>query len=192
MLEIFSQVKQNIFFIFFLTSASWLVYSGMITDEIILQELEQARQEAIVKFPEQEWKLLTVRFEIKDRVSFMGCYKYSVNSITISRIYFKDSLENMLNLRDTIRHEFAHAVSPVSEGHGRIWKKNARILGAKPSRCGSMPPVTSLLCDAQCCRCKTPIKITKRQYSKMKKGTVPYICSRQCPAIVSKKPQKSP
>lgn len=160
----------------------------MITDEIILQELEQARQEAIAKFPEKKWNLLTVRFEIKDRVSFMGLYTARVNSITISRIYFKDSLENMPNLRNTIRHEFAHAVSPIGEGHGRIWKKNAQILGAKPSRCGSMPPVvTGLLCDAECCRCKKPIELTKRQYSKWKKGTARYACSRQCPGIVSQK-----
>lgn len=56
-----------------------------------------------------------------------------LKKITLS-VHYVDLLPED-EIRDVILHEIAHALSPASEGHGLIWKRNAIRVGAKPQRC---------------------------------------------------------
>ena len=52
--------------------------------------------------------------------------------ITLSRAL--TFMNSQAEVRDTILHEIAHALTP-GDGHGRPWKAKCRELGAKPVRC---------------------------------------------------------
>ena len=152
----------------------------MITDQMILAELEQGRQEALQKFPHAAYRLTKVRFEINDRITYMGLCRWHDLRIVISRVFFKESLENLGDLRNTVRHEFAHMVSPLGEGHGKIWKKNAVTLGAAPRRCGNLTVAAVTSYEGKCCNCGKTIRLTKVRYNKWRRGDGMYLCSRNC------------
>lgn len=40
-----------------------------------------------------------------------------------------------MEVKDTILHEIAHALTPHDRGHGWEWKKKCIEIGAKPKRC---------------------------------------------------------
>jgi hypothetical protein len=40
------------------------------------------------------------------------------------------------HVTDTLLHEIAHALVGPGYGHGRVWQRKARELGARPVRCG--------------------------------------------------------
>lgn len=44
-------------------------------------------------------------------------------------------LNDESQVRDTILHEIAHALTP-GQHHNRIWRQKAREIGARPVRCG--------------------------------------------------------
>jgi len=44
-------------------------------------------------------------------------------------------LNSVAEVRDTILHDIAHAVTPFDRGHGKKWKQIAALIGAKPERC---------------------------------------------------------
>jgi len=97
--------------------------------------------------------------------------------ITLSRYYV--SMNNEAEVRDTILHEIAHAMAGADAGHGLVWQKVARSIGAKPQRCAdasvSMPkPPWKIVCASGhtlgtrhrrrrdmkfhvCGRCRTPL-----------------------------------
>jgi len=60
--------------------------------------------------------------------------------ITLSRslVILNDESE----VRDTLLHEIAHALSP-GDGHGRLWRAACRRIGARPVRCYSDDAVVS-------------------------------------------------
>ncbi|HYO09526.1 MAG TPA: SprT-like domain-containing protein [Tepidisphaeraceae bacterium] len=60
--------------------------------------------------------------------------------ITLSRhlVFLNEEPE----VRDTILHEIAHALTP-GDGHGRRWKAMCRQVGARPERCYTDEAVTS-------------------------------------------------
>ena len=41
-------------------------------------------------------------------------------------------------VKDTLRHEAAHALAGIAAGHGPLWKTWCRVLGAKPNVCGTL------------------------------------------------------
>ena len=61
-----------------------------------------------------------------------GCCHYSRKLITLSRPLVL--LNEEAQVRDTILHEIAHALTPGA-GHGARWKRRCVEIGAKPVRC---------------------------------------------------------
>jgi len=61
-----------------------------------------------------------------------GCCNFTRKSITLSAYLVNLNIED--EVRDTILHEIAHALTP-GEGHSENWKHACRTVGAKPERC---------------------------------------------------------
>lgn len=61
-----------------------------------------------------------------------GCCNYSNSVISLSRHLTRLNDED--EVRDTLLHEIAHALTP-GDGHGRKWKAKCLEIGAKPERC---------------------------------------------------------
>lgn len=57
--------------------------------------------------------------------------KYSVQ---LSKYIADETFEQIV---DTVRHEFAHIIAGLNNGHNSHWKKIAKELDAKPERCAS-------------------------------------------------------
>jgi SprT-like family len=58
---------------------------------------------------------------------------------------------------ETLRHEYAHAVAELKHGsktaHGRIWRKLAVEMGARPRSCGLGPLLAVPLLQPSCAAC---------------------------------------
>jgi len=52
------------------------------------------------------------------------------------------SLNNELEVRDTILHEIAHALAPHGAGHGEQWREKALSIGCNGSRCCGKEVIT--------------------------------------------------
>ena len=61
-----------------------------------------------------------------------GCCKYARRTISLSRPL--TLLNSEAEVRDTILHEIAHALTPGA-GHGAKWKAMCAEVGARPTRC---------------------------------------------------------
>ena len=73
----------------------------------------------------------TFRFDNAKRR--FGCCYHKKKLITISKPLTK--LNNSSEVKDTILHEIAHALTGIGAGHNWLWKATARLVGANPSRC---------------------------------------------------------
>ena len=92
------------------------------------------------------WELITAhglagwRFEFDHARRRFGSCRYGQKLITLSRPL------TLLNpdeqVRDTLLHEIAHALTP-GDGHGLRWKHKCREIGARPQRCYSDSTVSS-------------------------------------------------
>jgi predicted SprT family Zn-dependent metalloprotease len=61
-----------------------------------------------------------------------GSCRTRAKVITLSRpLTF---LNDEAQVRDTVLHEIAHALTP-EDGHGEVWKRKCREIGADPRRC---------------------------------------------------------
>jgi predicted SprT family Zn-dependent metalloprotease len=69
-----------------------------------------------------------------------GSCRYRERVITLSRPLVL--LNDVAEVRDTILHEIAHALSP-GDGHGPKWRAACRQIGARPVRCYSDQTVRS-------------------------------------------------
>jgi predicted SprT family Zn-dependent metalloprotease len=95
----------------------------------------------------------TFRFDHARR-RFGSC-RYKARVITLSRhLTFLNPQEQV---RDTILHEIAHALTP-GDGHGGRWKRTCREIGATPTRCYTdqevvSPPRRAARYEIGCRRC---------------------------------------
>jgi predicted SprT family Zn-dependent metalloprotease len=69
-----------------------------------------------------------------------GSCRYKSRLITLSR--HLTFLNEESQVRDTLLHEIAHALTP-GDGHGQRWKATCRTLGANPRRCYTEKEVVS-------------------------------------------------
>jgi predicted SprT family Zn-dependent metalloprotease len=81
----------------------------------------------------QEWDLL---FDYA--VSRFGQCSYSQKRIALSKALVELNCE--AEVKDTVLHEIAHALTP-NAGHGQEWKKVARSIGCSGERCYSISSV---------------------------------------------------
>src|SRR5256886_15752991 len=81
---------------------------------------------------------IQVRLQIADLRSRYGDQKGD-------RIRLSRYLSNDAQAIDTLRHEYAHAVAEFKHhskaGHGRLWRRLAAEMGARPRSCGQGPPL---------------------------------------------------
>lgn len=61
-----------------------------------------------------------------------GCCNYGTRAISLSRPLTLIGREE--DVRDTILHEIAHALTPGS-GHNRVWRRQALAIGCSGQRC---------------------------------------------------------
>lgn len=71
---------------------------------------------------------------------------------------------------DTLRHEYAHAVAELKHrskaGHGRLWRRLAAEMGARPRSCGHGPLLAVPLLEPACTACghrHTPVARRSRR-----------------------------
>lgn len=72
------------------------------------------------------------RFRFDHARRRFGSCRYGERAITLSRPL--TLLNNQEQVRDTILHEIAHALTP-GDGHGAKWKAKCIEIGANPARC---------------------------------------------------------
>jgi hypothetical protein len=63
----------------------------------------------------------------------LGSCNYTRRRITLSAHQTKN--REVVEVKDTILHEIAHALLPPRSGHGKLWKAKCVEIGAKPQRC---------------------------------------------------------
>lgn len=76
-------------------------------------------------------------FDFEDCKRSLGRCHYYKKKITLSKWYVELNTED--DVEDTILHEIAHALSWIrygreGKGHGKLWKKICREIGATPKR----------------------------------------------------------
>jgi predicted SprT family Zn-dependent metalloprotease len=79
----------------------------------------------------------TFRFDSAKRR--FGLCNYTTKTISLSR--HLTGLNGEAQVRDTLLHEIAHALTPRS-GHGRAWREKCLEIGARPERCLDLEGVT--------------------------------------------------
>jgi predicted SprT family Zn-dependent metalloprotease len=64
----------------------------------------------------------------------LGCCNYRTMMISLSRHFVR--MNGLPEIRQTLLHEIAHALSGPGHGHGRVWRAMANRVGCRPVRCG--------------------------------------------------------
>ena len=80
-----------------------------------------------------------------------GSCKFSKKEITIAKAYAEQ--QEVMEIRNTILHEIAHALVGSQHGHSQIWRKKAREIGCDASRCHHIvfsKPKYILTCNNRC------------------------------------------
>ena len=80
-----------------------------------------------------------------------GSCKFSKKEITIAKAYAKQ--QEVMEIKNTILHEIAHALVGSQHGHSQIWRKKAKEIGCDASRCHHIvfsKPKYILTCNNRC------------------------------------------
>ena len=64
-----------------------------------------------------------------------GVTKYTSKTIYISNYYIFSETTTKKDIKNTILHEIAHALSPIGSHHNHIWKRKALEIGCNGERC---------------------------------------------------------
>lgn len=95
--------------------------------------MELSKAEEFAKQELRKWGLFEWRFKwIKSKRIFGSC-SHTFKTIELST--HLTSLNKEKEVKDTILHEIAHALSPYNAGHNYIWKQNCIKVGVKAERC---------------------------------------------------------
>lgn len=99
-----------------------------------IKALHEIFNALIAKWNLHDWRLEVVPSKSMPNRAAGVCY-YSSKLIRMSDEYVAGGIWE--SVMDTLRHEVAHALSGIGAGHGPVWRRWARIVGANPkaSRC---------------------------------------------------------
>ena len=132
---------------------------------------------------------LTTKYPLKfnNNKTRAGVCKYSpVSCIELSKVFINSPLVKPQDIRNTILHELAHAITGphVRDPHGEEWKEAARSIGCDAQRCSPMFNTDSayiVRCEGGCMarRHRKPTKFTKRVH-RCKAHSKPLIVYRKC------------
>lgn len=84
----------------------------------------------------QDWKIRINAQSLDSKHQFLGMCLYRDKTIVLNAHHI--DIHPDVEIRDTIRHEVAHALCSRWDGHGEIWQAKATELGAIPRACSSM------------------------------------------------------
>lgn len=98
---------------------------------------------------------LSLRYGVAVRLQIVGL-KARYGDQKGDRIRLSRYISSDEQAIDTLRHEYAHAVAELKHrskaGHGRLWRRLAVEMGARPRSCGKGPllavPLLQPSCDA--------------------------------------------
>lgn len=79
----------------------------------------------------RQYNLSGWTFKFNKNKKRLGVCKYGPRTIELSVYHLGDSDEE---IKDTILHEIAHAISGYAAKHGPIWQACCIVIGAKPER----------------------------------------------------------
>jgi len=105
-----------------------------------------------------------------------GVCRYRTKEIRLSRPLTE--LNDREDVRDTILHEIAHALTPGA-GHGWQWKMKAKEIGAKPNRCFKASDVNmpSHKIELVCGMC---LKVLQKRHKRMNSERLQRCSCRRC------------
>ena len=96
---------------------------------------EQAKQLAITLMGDYGLFNMGWKFAFNNRTSSFGLCRYRVKMIELSSVLTPNCTD--ANIRNTIIHEIAHALTP-GHGHDHVWRMKFISMGGDGKRCGEM------------------------------------------------------
>ena len=116
---------------------------------------------------EQLAKDLIKQYNIPYSFAWNNSYRYIGRCSCSKHIIYLSKAYTLLNsidqIKDTILHEIAHALAPISENHGTKWKKIAISLGCIPKACVERETViVPFKYIGHCIKCFKEFKVSRR------------------------------
>jgi predicted SprT family Zn-dependent metalloprotease len=132
----------------------------LLAKELIRKHL-QSRGSWQFKFDRAKRRFGSCRFNPR-RVIYGLAVKYPGGVISLSRSLTE--LNSETEVKDTILHEIAHALCGPGKGHSQAWKKTARMIGCRGTRCYDSTKVKEAPAKyiAHCPKCGKEHKCDKR------------------------------
>lgn len=84
----------------------------------------------------KDWKIRINPQSLESKHQYLGMCLYRDKTIVMNAHHI--DIHPDVEIRDTMRHEVAHAKCSQYDGHGELWQAEARRLGASPAPCSGM------------------------------------------------------